>query len=727
MPTQKLVGKSHPRTDGVLKVTGRALYADDIKPANLAYARLVTAPMGPGKIIAIDDADALKTAGVLTVLTHQNIGEEAIRYVKHATAGGYTNSSLRPLASGQISYPGQIVALVVAESLEAASEGATRLRISYEKQTGTYNLVDALESRQLLSQLKPGFKDRARGDVQQGLSLAAHVVEATYQTPIQHHNPIELFTTTCQWQADKLTVNEPARFVGGVQHGLAAQFGIEAKNIRVIARYLGGHFGSKFGLAQYTALAAVASKKLGRPVTIATTRSQCFTIANHRPDTVHKVKLAADPSGRLCAFFHDATCATSRFDTFAMEGTDVTSALYSCQNIQTVEAVAAVDLNTPGPMRAPPEVPYLFALESAMDELAHQSGLDPIELRRVNDTASDPVTGKAFTTRKLLQCFDRAAASFDWQRRKSEPGTNKQGDWLVGLGCASAARPVKIGPATMGIAVETTSGQPSAAPHITIECAHHEIGNGLYTILAMSAADHFNVPIKNVTVHLGDTDLPAAGISGGSATTTSLLNAMAQGVQQLRLQCGLTSGQQFSGQNCQTIVQFVPRTLKADSIDKLRDGRNALSSDPPDKLAWTFGAQFVEVHVHALTGEIKIPRMVACFAAGKIINPLTAHSQATGGMLWGLSSALFEASHIDKQTGKYVNDNLSEYLVPTHADAPDIMAFFIEDEDHEVNPEGIKGLGEIGIIGVNAAIANAVFNATGKRLRSLPIRAQDLI
>lgn len=710
--TKKIVGTAHARVDGTLKVTGAATFPADEQIPNLAFARLVTSPIGKGRIDKIDYRAALAVPGVLTILTHENIGEHSIADVEHMMAGGFVNSSLRPLSTPEIFYGGQIVALVAAASLEAASEGAAKLVVHYHAETGTWDLNDPDVISRRLSDLQPRHKDRKKGDFTDGFSKGQFNLDEVYKTPIQHHNPIELFTTTCVWNGPKLTVYEPTRYLTGVKFGLAKQLGMDPANIRVVAKFLGGHFGSKLGLPQYTALTALAAQKIGRPLTLATTRSEGFTVANHRPDTRHHIRLATDANSKLIAFSHEATSSTSRFDNFLMEGCDVTSALYACPNIETRELSAQVDRNTPGPMRAPPEVPYLFALESAVDELAIKANLDPIEWRRRNKTSEDPVTGKKFTSHHLMQCFDEGAAIFNWNRRNASPGNLRDGDWSIGLGCASAARPVKIGPVTVRI--------KRSGDFASVETAHHEIGNGLYTILAMAAADGLGIPMENITVKLGDTDLPAAGVSGGSATTTTLINALAQGCAAMK-----------ANNQSELIVEYVPPSTPPDKasamIDQLRHGHLSLSSGSNDQVSWTFGAQFAEVHVNRHTCEIRVAKMVGVFAAGRLVNPMTAHSQAVGGMVWGLSSAILEATQIDTRTGLYVNDDLSDYLVPTHADVNQIIAKFIEDDDREVNPEGIKGIGEIGIIGVNAAIANAVYNATGKRVRSLPIKIEDLL
>ncbi|MCJ2067099.1 xanthine dehydrogenase family protein molybdopterin-binding subunit [Methylobacterium sp. J-088] len=747
------LGQAHTRVEGPDKVTGRALYSSD-RPGpdrGTAHAALVTSPIARGRIAGFDCDAARAVPGLLAIFTHRDFSG-AVAPVKHLMAGGYANSSHRPLDSDTVAYAGQIVALVVAETLEAAEAAAGAVRVSYDEEpaAGGFDAPGAETVR--LADLKPHHEDINRGDVEAGLAGAAIRVEARYATPVQHHNPIELFTTRAAWDGDRLTVHEPTRYVGAVQHGLAAQLGLDPANVRVVAGLIGGHFGSKFALSQHTALIALAAKRLGRPVSLVPSRRHCFTIANYRPESRHRIRLGADRSGRFTALVHEAETVTSRFDPFVMEGAEVTASLYACPNIRTEERAVRVDRNTPGPMRAPPEVPFLFALESAVDEMAVALGMDPIELRRRNDTAVDPVSGKPFSTRPLMACFEAGAKAFGWSRRVPRLGAMRDGPWLIGLGCAASVRPVKIAAATMRVRL----GPDGSAE---VACAHHEIGNGITTLLAMGAADGLGVPVERVTVRLGDTDLPAAGISGGSSTTTSLMNALALGCRQIRKTLaqaatgqggrlagrdpgalrlaggrlaapdgtGIALGEAVGPAGVETVAEFVPAGGDREkALQGLRGGHIGLSLGGGGKaVSWGFGAQFAEVHIQAETGEIRVARLTGAFAAGRILNPLTAKSQLMGGMIWGLGSALLEETVLDGAA--YRNPDLAEYLVPTAADAPEVEALLVPDPDDQVDALGLKGLGELGIIGVNAAIANAIHHATGRRIRSLPIRLEDVV
>lgn len=748
---QPILGTARTRVEGPDKVTGRALYASDRPgPETMARAALVTSTIACGRITGFDLGAAERVPGVLGIFTHRDFAG-AVAPVKHLMAGGYANSSHRPLDSNAVAYAGQIVALVVATNQEAAEEAAGAVRVAYaeEPAAGGFDAPGAETVR--LADLKAQHEDIVRGDAEAGMRDAAIRIEARYETPVQHHNPIELFTTRAAWDGDRLTVHEPTRYVGAVQHGLAAQLGLDPAQVRVVSGLIGGHFGSKFALSQHTALVALAARRLGRPVSLVPTRRQCFTIANYRPESRHAIRLGAESDGRFTALVHEAETVTSRFDPFVMEGAEVTASLYACPAIRTEERAVRVDRNTPGPMRAPPEVPYLFALESAVDEMAVALGMDPIALRRRNDTAIDPVSGKPFSTRPLMACFDAGARAFGWARRAPRPGTMRDGPWRVGLGCAASVRPVKIAAATLRVRLN-----PDGTAEVA--CAHHEIGNGITTLLAMGAAEGLGVPVERVTVRLGDTALPAAGISGGSSTTTSLMNALALGCGQIReslAQAATASGGRLAGRDpgalslagerlsapdgtglalteavgpagIETLAAFVPAGGDREkALAGLRQGHIGLAFGGGGRaVSWGFGAQFAEVHIHGETGEIRVARLTGAFAAGRILNPLTARSQLTGGMIWGLGSALLEETVLDGAA--YRNPDLAEYLVPTSADAPEVEALLVPDPDDRVDALGLKGLGELGIIGVNAAIANAVHHATGRRIRKLPIRLEDV-
>jgi xanthine dehydrogenase YagR molybdenum-binding subunit len=468
--------------------------------------------------------------------------------------------------------------------------------------------------------------------------------------------------------------------------------------------------------------------------------------------------LGADRDGRLSALIHDGEEVSSRPDKYKVGGNDATCRLYACPNIATKVSIVHADRNTPGFMRSPPEWPYMFAMESAMDELAVALRMDPVELRRRNDTMVEPIKGLPFTSRSLMPCFDAAAKAFGWSRRDPRPGAMRDGDWVVGWGCAATMYPTQVGPATARVSL-TPSGV------VKVATAAHDIGNGAYTVIAMTAADRLGLSIDNVNVELGDSDLPPAPVAGGSNTTASVCNVVAKACEQIRARVAAAataaSEGAFSGQDAahltfadgmlkgpnnateplkqavarvsngaiEEYAENIPHGVPPEGLGKLYQGHAVLAGGAKlkDRIQFAFGAEFVEIRVHARTREIRCPRVVGAFAAGRIIDPVTAESQLMGGMIWGVSSALHEATEIDHGRARYVNTDLAEYLIPVNADIDIADVILVPEQDTQVNDLGIKGLGELGNVGTNAAIANAVYHATGVRVRELPIRLEHLL
>ncbi|MBS0523595.1 MAG: xanthine dehydrogenase family protein molybdopterin-binding subunit [Proteobacteria bacterium] len=709
------IGKAVPRLDGVAKVTGAARYGDDHRVPGAAHAALALSTIARGTIVAIDQAAARAVPGVLEIFTHENVGRR-VKAGRALTAGGYTSSRVQPLASPKIYFAGQIVALVVAESAEAAREAADRLAFTYDEQPATASFDSpGATTRSTRSMLA---KTRIKvGDPEAAFATAAHEIDARYETPAQHHNPMELFQVICVWDGDDLTVWESTQHVIGTQRGIAKQLGISPKRVRVIATFVGGGFGAR-NMPPSTPLVAFAARVVSRPVRLVATRQQGFTLMTFRAETRHRVRLAADRDGRFVALNHDSWELTSRTEKFILAGSENTARLYACPNIRTEARVVEADRQTPGFMRAPPEVPYFFAMESAVDELAHAMDLDPIELRRRNDTPVESVGGKPFSSRALMECFDTAAESFGWRQRAARPRSMRQGEWWVGYGCAAAAYPAQIAAADC----RATLFPDDCA---LIEIGTHDIGTGAYTILAQTAADRLGLPIERIEVRLGDSRLPAAPLTAGSVSTASNCNAVAQACEALakkrKAQAArtepLVAKATFKPHGAMPFSQFLIRRGIPMFARAVRAGHAFFSS----------GAHFVEAHVHVETAEVRVPRMVGAFAAGTIVNPLTARSQLTGGQIWGLSAALHEATEIDRRTARYVNRDLAGYHVPVHADIGRIETILLPQHDEKVNPLGIKGIGELGNTGVNAAVANAVFHATAIRCRSLPIRVEHLL
>jgi xanthine dehydrogenase YagR molybdenum-binding subunit len=495
---------------------------------------------------------------------------------------------------------------------------------------------------------------------------------------------------------------------------------MEPDNIRVVSRYVGGAFGSRGSLTQRTALIALAARRLQRPVKLVATRAQGFTIATYRAETRHHLRLGADPQGRLLSLSHEAWEVTSRPDPYKVAGTDTSTRLYACPNIWSRVSLVHGDRNTPGFMRSPAEIPYLFALESAMDELAVELGMDPIELRRINDTDREPIRGLPYTSRSLMPCFDAAAAAFGWHRRDARPGSMHDGDWNIGWGCAATAYPTNIAPTAVRV---TLSPQGRA----TVQTAAHDIGTGAYTAAALTAAELLGLPLEAVSVELGDTDLPPGPIAGGSNSTASVCNAVAKACEEIRRRLAAKGG--AIDREVSVVSENLPEGIDPSGLDKLHRGLAAFTGGTgrDDRIQAAFGAVLLEVRVHRRTRQIRCPRAVGAFAAGRIVSQRTAESQLMGGMIWGISAALHEATEIDQRTARYTNTDLADYLVPVNADVEDVRVLTLSEHDRQVNPLGIKGLGELGNVGTNAAVANAVYHATGVRVRSLPIRIEKLL
>ncbi len=745
------IGKPAVRIDGRAKVTGRALYASDEAVSNPAYAFLVTSAVARGRVAGIDQRTAEAVPGVLDILTHWNVGGEAKKPA--LASGGETTTTME---SDQVWHDGQIIAVVVADSYEAAREAAHKVDVSYEEEQPSATFDSPGAETELRDDGE--HEDFAVGDADAAFARAPMTVDARYGTPTQHHNPIELYTTTCAWNGDQLTIWEPSQFVYGLRGNVAKQIGIEPDKVRVVSKFVGGAFGSKGGATARTAWIAVAARRLGRPVKLVATRSQGYTIVTYRAETRHHVRLGADRDGRLLSFRHEGWEVTSRPSTYNVSGTESMARAYRCPNILTRVSIVHADRNTPGFMRAPPDAPYMFALESAMDELACKLNMDPVELRRRNEPERDPVTGLPFSSRHLLACLDQGEERFGWSRRDPRPGSMRDGDWLVGWGMAAATYPSNIAASAARVTLRPEGGA-------RVRLAGHEIGNGAYTVVAIVAADRLGLEVGQVAVEMGDTGYPPAPLAAGSSHTASISHAVARACEELRdriARASVTSNdgplagrdpagvrlvdgrvvaadgasepladavRRISGGAVEAYAENVPQGAPEGAMGKLFSGQMPMvrGQKRKDVTAFAYGAQFVEVRVHRRTCEVRVPRMVGAFAAGTIVNPMAAHSQLMAGMIWGISSALHEKTEIDGRAARYVNDNLSEYHIPVCADVRTVEVIMVPERDDAVNPLGIKGIGEIGIVGVNAAVANAVFHATGCRVRDLPIRAESLL
>lgn len=752
------VGRPLTRIEGRAKVTGAARYPSDEGVADPAFACLVTSTIARGRVVRFRFDNARAVPGVLDILSHENVGGQA----KPPPAVGNRGGSTTTMESDKVWHFGQIIAVVVAETFEAARDAAHRVEVDYEAQApsatfGSPGAVERTVVEATASDVRPQSPDPTVGDAPAAFAAAPVTIDANYSTPTQHHNPIELFTTTCEWRDGRLTIHESSQFVHGLRAEVAGQLGMNPDDVRVLSRYVGGAFGVRGPTSARTAWVAIAARRLNRPVKLEATRRQGFTIATYRAETRHRVRLAADRDGRLQALLHEGWEATSRPSTYSVSGTDTVARLYASPNIWTKVNVVQLDRNTPGYMRAPPEVPYLFALESAMDELAYALGMDPVELRRVNDTQRGSIKGLPYTSRHMNECFEQGAQAFGWQRRAPQPASMREGEWLIGYGCAAT---------TLHASIEASSVRVTLTPQgrVKVETAAHDFGNGTYTVIAQVASDRLGVPVGNIEVQIGDSDLPASGYAAGSKHCSTVCNAVAKGCEQIRgrlakaavdaadsvfksadpatlsLRDGTLRGADGkteplakavarTGGRLEVYAENIPAGAPPSGVAGLWQGRSASVGGTrlPDQIRASFGAQFVEVRVHERTREVHVPRALGAYAAGTIINPVTAKSQMMGGMIWGISAALHEETEIDLKRASYTNDDLADYLVPVNADIASVEVIMLPERDPSINELGIKGVGELGIIGMNAAVANAVFHATGVRIRDLPIRIEKLL
>jgi xanthine dehydrogenase YagR molybdenum-binding subunit len=735
------MGKPEPRKEARLKVTGEAQYASDMAVNNPAFAFLITSPVARGTITGIDLGEAKAVHGVIDIFTHENTGD--LKTIPWAMGGGGPSTSMQQLGP-KVQHDGQIIGMVVAETYEAAREAAYKAKYTFDAEApsatfGAKDLSESTEKRKLPQ----------AGDAEKAFNEAPVKLEAEYGTPTQHHNAMELFTTTAAWNNDELTVCEPSQFMYGLKNQTAARVGIKPDKVHAVSPFVGGAFGSKSQQTPRTGLVAFAAKKIGRPVKLVATRDQGFTIATYRAETKHKIKIGAQQDGKITSFQHEGWEVTSRPDGYAVAGVEDSARVYGFGAVKTNVTRVHADRNTPGFMRSPPVVPYIYALESAMDELAVQLKMDPIELRRINDSQVD-ATGKSWSSRSIMKCYDAAAQAFGWQQRKAEPGSNRDGDWLIGMGCATAVYPTHIGAATARV-------QLFSDGHAKVQIAAHEIGTGIMTIAAQMASERLGIPYENVDVELGDSKLPPVPVAGGSNQTASCCSVVMKACDAImaklnaRERTAQTETVGGSGNNegleqkferlgvstLEEYAEFIPPDAKPSSpltepftnpIKQLYAGKPTLvGGSKSAQLLYAVGAEFVEVRVHRLTREIRVPRIVGAFAAGHIMNPRTARSQYMGAMVWGISSALHEATEIDPRVARYTNDNLADYLVPVNADIQQMDVILVPETDNSVNPAGVKGIGELGNVGTAAAVANAVYNATGARVRQLPIRLEKLL
>jgi xanthine dehydrogenase YagR molybdenum-binding subunit len=736
----RYIGKEMSRVDGVAKVTGRAKYAAEFRAPNLAYGFIVLGTVAKGTIKAIDTREAESAGGVIRVFTHLNapkLGPKASHEQSPPRATEEQDKSFRALQSDRIFFNMQPVALVVAETYEQARYASRLVKLSYNAEKHTTDTEAVRERARVPSQGPP---PKQRGNPEQAMKSAPVKVEAEYRIPIEHHNPMEPHAAIAVWEGDRLTVFDKSQEVYNVRKHLASSFNVPEENVQVISPYVGGAFGSSLRPNYYPSLTAMAARELKRPVKVVYTRTQMFTGHGYRPYTIQKIALGAEKSGKLTAMIHEAVHNTSTIEEFSDNTTGFTRQVYACPNLFAPTMIAATDLPTPTWMRAPGAVSGMFALECAMDELAYALKIDPLELRLINYAEKDPESGKPFSSKALRECYQLGAEKFGWKDRKFEPRSMRDGRLLVGWGAATGIWGAFQMPATARITFRADGTAQVAS-------ATSDIGPGTYTVITMIAAEYLGLRPEQVKFELGDTNLPRAPSQGGSWTTASVGSAVHGAA--LAITAKLL---EFANRDANSPLQ----AAAAADIEML-DGRLQLKGDPSrsvsvsevmrrnglTEITETFearpskerekystmahGAQFIEVKVDPDLGTVRVSRAIEVTASGKIINPKASHSQEIGGVVWGIGMALQEATEIDHRYGRIMNPNLQHYHVPVNADVHEVETMFVEEDDTVVNPLGVKGMGELGMVGIPAAIANAVFHATGRRVRELPITPDKLL
>jgi xanthine dehydrogenase YagR molybdenum-binding subunit len=698
----RAIGTPLNRIDGPRKVTGAARYAYEYPVAGMCYVWPVQSTIAKGRIVSVDAQAARALPGVIAVLSHENAPR--LRPIPNPVLG-QLDTDLDVFQSDAVAYRGQIAAAVVAETLEVARQAASLVAVRYEEQQHDVELRADRGGLYAPEALILGMPtDTTQGDVEAALAAAPVSIDHTYTTPAEHNNPLEPHATVAVWGSDgaSVTLYDANQGANWIRAEVAAAFELPPERVRVIAPYVGGGFGSKGFARPHVILAVMAARVAGRPAKLALTRQQMFALAGYRSPTIQRIRLGAERDGRMTAIAHDVVSQTSTRFEVTEQAAVLTRMMYAAPNRRTTHRLARLDVPENTWMRAPGECPGMFALESAMDELAVACGLDPIELRIRNEPAVDPETGRPFSSRGLVACLQEGAKRFGWQPRDPRPGMRVDGRWRIGTGVAASTYPSLQLPAAARIEVDR-------GERYRVSIAASDIGTGAWTALTQIAADALEVPVERVQLEIGDSALPQSGGAGGSSGTSSWGWAIVEAARQLRLR--LHEG--FGG--------IVP----ADGLEAT--GTIETNPEAQQFSMHAFGAQFAEVHVNRDTGEVRVPRLLGLFAAGRIINPKTARSQFLGGMTMGLSMALHEHSVLDPHFGDFVNHDFAEYHIATNADVGTIDVTWIDEDDPHVNPMGAKGVGEIGIVGTAAAIANAVYHATGVRVRDLPITLDKLL
>jgi xanthine dehydrogenase YagR molybdenum-binding subunit len=705
-----LIGQPVSRVDGHAKVTGGARYAAEFDVAGVVHAALVTSTIARGSILTMDTAAAEKADGVLAVITHLNAERLPYRRMKERPlVDPPSGEALRVFQDAEVVFSGQPIGVVVAETVEQARHAARLVRVTYDevRPSTTFDTARAAAPSEATAEDGESGETR-RGHAARALAEAEVRVDATYGHPREHHNAIEMHATIAAWEGERVTLWDKTQWVGNTRAVIAHVFGLPEDDVRVISPFVGGAFGSALRTWPHVTIAALAARRVGRPVRVELTRRECYTSIGFRPQTEQRVALGARRDGRLTAVIAEATAQTSVYEEHAEETINAARTTYACPNVLTRYRFVRMHTNTPTSMRAPGHVTGAFALECAMDELAVQLGVDPVELRILNHADRNDADDLPWSSKELQACYRTAAERFGWTRRSWQPRSLRDGTMLVGHGMSTAIYPSHRSAAS---ASATLFADGSAL----VRTAASDMGPGTYTAMTQVAADTLELPLDRVRFELGDTDMPKAPVHGGSMTMASVGCAVRAACEAVRGKLGADG------------TAYV-EALRRRGLDRIEASADAEPGDESERLSsYAFGAVFVEVRIDPDLGTIRVPRIIGAYDVGRVVNPKTARSQCIGGMVGGLGMALLERADWDARFGRVMNGNLAEYLVPVHADVNELEALFVPGDDRRFNPLGVKGLAEISICGVAPAIANAVHHATGRRVRELPITPEKLL
>jgi xanthine dehydrogenase YagR molybdenum-binding subunit len=729
-------GKPTSRIDGRAKVTGAAKYAGEYNVPGLAHGSVVSSAIAKGRIKRIDFEEAMAVDGVIAVFTHAHRPKLAASDQAYHDEIAPPGSPFRPLYDDKIRFSGQPVALVVAEELEIGRFAASLVRVEYEQAP---HVTDFNARRGHAIAPKDGPAPHARGKAAQAFDRAPVRMQAEYGMAVEHHNPMEPFAATAVWENDDhITVYDKTQGPLNCRNYVAGVFELPHENVRVLSPYVGGGFGSGLRPNYELPLAVMAARALKRSVRVTLTRQQMFTIG-YRAANVHSMALASDRDGRLASFRHEATSMTSQFEDFQRDFVNWSSLLYRCANAELRQKLVKLDVNTPCDMRAPGGAEGAYAIECAMDELAYAANVDPLELRLINYSDKDQIADRPYSSKQLRECYARGAEKFGWSKRSPQPRSMRDGNELIGWGMATGIWEAMQLEASAR-AVLTANGA------VEVASATADIGPGTYTMMAQIGAEMLGVPLENVTAKLGDSDLPSAPVEGGSFTTSSVGSAIhgaCRAVQKELLQLAQKlNGSPLAGVKLDEVVfadgkirhkddagraVLIADAMRAGKVERIETEASAGPNENSKYSHVTHSAVFVEVRIDEELGVIRVTRVVNAVAAGRILNPKIVESQILGAVVGGIGMALHEETATDHRFGRFMTHNLAEYHVPVNADIHAIDVILVDEEDQEINPLGVKGVGEIGIVGVAAAIANAIYHATGTRVRDLPITLDKLL